>query len=99
VRYTKFSAASYADNCPTPPLGAAVAKFVNVVETNTQAYLFRDDAAKELILAFRGTTNAQDLFADFDQGLVPFTAVGVTGCNGCAVRVFPSCLLSKWANG
>ncbi|KAH7411447.1 alpha/beta-hydrolase, partial [Cadophora sp. MPI-SDFR-AT-0126] len=86
VRYTKFSAAAYADNCPIPPNGASVAKFFDIKSTDTQAYLFQDDAAKEFIVSFRGTSTIQDFVVDFDQGLVPFVAVGVEGCAGCTVH-------------
>ncbi|KAH9211272.1 Alpha/Beta hydrolase protein [Leptodontidium sp. 2 PMI_412] len=82
VRYSKFSAAAYADNCPTPPGGATVAKFFNIASTDTQAYLFRDDAAKEMIVSFRGTSSLQDFIVDFNQTLVPFNSVGIA-CGGC----------------
>lgn len=93
VRYTKFSAASYAGGCPTPPNGATVANFFSVASTDTQGYLFRDDTAKELILAFRGTSDLQDFAVDLNQTLIPYESVGISGCDGCQVR-FSTVLLS-----
>ena len=87
VRYTRFSAASYADSCPNPPYGATVANFFNVASTDTQGYLFRDDAAKELILALRGTSDIQDFIIDFTSKLTAYNSVGVSGCDGCQVSI------------
>ncbi|KAE9374963.1 alpha/beta-hydrolase, partial [Stipitochalara longipes BDJ] len=86
VRYTKFAAASYSDNCPIPPNGATVANFFSVASTDTQAYLFRDDAAKELVLAFRGTSDLYDFAVDLNQTLIPYESVGISSCGGCEVH-------------
>jgi feruloyl esterase len=85
VRYTNYSAAAYASDCPKPPYGASVEKYFNVKKTNTQATLFKDDAKKELILAFRGTTNLQDFIRDLNQSLTPYESIGVK-CVGCSVH-------------
>jgi len=86
VRYTKFAAAAYADDCPIPPNGATIANFFNIASTDTQAYLFRDDVEKEIVIAFRGTSDAYDFIVDFNQTLVPFNSVGITGCDACMVH-------------
>lgn len=98
MRYTKFSAAAYADNCPIPPSGASVAKFINIASTDTQVYLFRDDAAKEMVVAFRGTSDAHDFIVDFNQTLVAFNSVGISGCSGCLVWISSSFGLVAHAN-
>lgn len=88
LSYTKFAAASYADNCPIPPNGATIANFFNIASTDTQAYLFKDDATKEFILAFRGTSDLYDFAVDLNQTLIPYESVGISGCDSCQVRPF-----------
>ncbi|RYP53472.1 hypothetical protein DL770_010989 [Monosporascus sp. CRB-9-2] len=82
-RYVTFSAAAYASECPSPPFGATIIKQINNKDTNTQGFIARDDAAKEVILAFRGTSNLQDFMTDLSEDLVPFNTTGVTNCEGC----------------
>lgn len=84
-RYTAFSAGSYGDTCATPPFGSSVVKYFNNEETGTQGTLFRDDAAKEIVVAFRGTSAPKDLDTDFAFTLVPLNAEG-TNCADCKVR-------------
>ncbi|KAF2191616.1 alpha/beta-hydrolase, partial [Zopfia rhizophila CBS 207.26] len=74
-----------AASCPNPPGSAVVAKYFDESSTDTQAFLFRDDAEQELILAFRGTSTIQDFVSDFDQTLVPYTSTGVS-CSGCTIH-------------
>lgn len=83
-QYTAFSAASYADSCTTPPSGSSVVQYSNDNATDTQATLFEDVEAKELIIAFRGTSTPKDLETDFKFSLVPLTAPG-TDCSKCKV--------------
>ncbi|RYO89513.1 hypothetical protein DL764_008566 [Monosporascus ibericus] len=83
TRYAAFSAASYASKCPSPPFGATITKQIDNKDTNTQGFIARDDAAKEVILAFRGTSNIQDFMTDLAEDLVPFKTTGVTDCEGC----------------
>ncbi|KAL2852031.1 Alpha/Beta hydrolase protein [Aspergillus pseudoustus] len=85
TRYTQFSAAAYADSCTTPPSGSSVVKYFNDNATDTQATLFQDDAAKELIIAYRGTSTPTDLDTDLQFILVPLTAEG-TDCSACRVH-------------
>ncbi|KAF5854751.1 hypothetical protein ETB97_012264, partial [Aspergillus alliaceus] len=53
--------------------------------TDSQATLFKDDRAKELIIAFRGTSTPKDLDTDFRFTLVPLTVSG-TKCPTCQVH-------------
>ncbi|OAQ60430.1 ferulic acid esterase A faeA [Pochonia chlamydosporia 170] len=85
TRYTAFSAASYDDNCAKPPFGSQIVKTFNDDATDTQATLFRDNTAKEVIIAFRGTSAPKDLDSDLAFGLVPLSATG-TSCSNCKVH-------------
>ncbi|KAA8643982.1 lipase family protein [Aspergillus tanneri] len=85
IRYTKFAAAAYVDYCATPPYGSSVVQYFNDEYTDTQATLFRDDLAKELIIAFRGSSSPTDLDTDVDFNLVPVTAGGIS-CADCLVH-------------
>ena len=84
VRYTAFSSAAYGDTCANPPSGSSVVQYFNDGKTDTQATLFRDDTAKEIIIAFRGTSSPKDLDTDLDFLLVPLSATG-TKCASCNV--------------
>lgn len=84
-RYAAFASAAYSDNCVVPPFGATVDKFINDEPTSTQVTLFRDDAAKEFILSFRGTSDVQDFLTDLDQDLVPCSAAAGITCTNCTV--------------
>lgn len=85
-RYTLFAAATYASSCPKPPNGAKVVKFFNVASTDTQAYLFRDDAAQEFIIAFRGSSSGTDFYTDSLISLVPITGATGVNCASCQVH-------------
>lgn len=85
IRYSGFAAASYSDYCAVPPSGSTVVKYFNVSFTDTQATLFRDDKAQEIILSFRGSSSPKDLDTDFEFTLAPLTATG-TSCSSCKVH-------------
>ena len=82
---TKYAAASYASTCPTPPNGASIVRYFNDRTTDTQATLFRDDARKELVIAFRGVSNVAAFLTDDNLGIVPLNAPG-TDCSDCGVH-------------
>ncbi|KAF2173739.1 hypothetical protein M409DRAFT_16013 [Zasmidium cellare ATCC 36951] len=86
VRVTKYAAASYASQCAMPPNNSTVVRYFNNVSTDTQATLFRDDTRRELVIAFRGTSDLQDFLSDFAQTLVPFKAIGIDDCPDCKVH-------------
>ncbi|KAK8099956.1 hypothetical protein PG999_010330 [Apiospora kogelbergensis] len=67
--------------CKKPPAGAAVVGFAQNDTTKTQQTLFRNDGARELVLAFPGTIDLQDIGTDLDFPQVPHSA-----CDGCAVH-------------
>lgn len=66
-------------------------QYFNNAGTDTQATLFRDDAAQEIVIAFRGTSAPKDLDTDFAFTLVPLRAEG-TDCPSCRVcPIAPQC--------
>lgn len=85
VRYTAFSAAVYQDDCTTPPFNTTIVKSFDDANTDTQAAIYKDDKAKEIIVAFRGTSTPRDLDSDLAFALVPLDAGG-TKCADCKVR-------------
>ncbi|GAO15631.1 uncharacterized protein UV8b_04812 [Ustilaginoidea virens] len=85
TRYTSFAAASYAYECPSPPFGSHIIKTFDNEGTDTQATLFHDYDAAEVIIAFRGTSTPQDLDTDLDFELVPLSVVGAN-CPNCKVH-------------
>lgn len=52
--------------------------------TDTQAAIFKDDNAKELILSLPGTASAQDFITDFS--FVPLNQTTAAGCTDCRVH-------------
>lgn len=84
VRYTDFSAAAYQDDCNTPPFNTTVVKKFDDAVTDTHAVIYRDDKAKEIIVAFRGTSTPTGLDTDLSFGLVSLSAGGAK-CADCKV--------------
>ena len=89
-RYTRFAVAALATftfnlgTCPSPPFKSTLVKTINNLVTDTQAAIFRDDTAKELILSFPGTASVQDFVTDFV--FVPLNQTTATGCTDCRVH-------------
>ncbi|KAF3020096.1 hypothetical protein G7054_g8909 [Neopestalotiopsis clavispora] len=81
-RYAAFASAAYSSDCSVPPYGSVVETYINDIPTSTQATLFRDDAAEEYIISFRGTSDIQDFLTDLDQDLISCVAPGLE-CLGC----------------
>ncbi|OAA57818.1 ferulic acid esterase A faeA [Cordyceps fumosorosea ARSEF 2679] len=85
LRYAQFAAAVYQEDCPTPPFGSEIVKSVDDADTSTRAAIFRDDKAKEVIVAFRGTSSPRELDFDLAFTLVPLSVPGTT-CPDCKVH-------------
>lgn len=89
-RYTRFAVASLATftftlgTCPSPPFRSSLEKTIKNLVTDTQAAIFKDDAAKELIVSFPGTASVQDFITDFS--FVPLSQATAPGCAGCRVH-------------
>ena len=86
-RYTRYAVASLATfvygfgTCKSPPFGSKLVRTVNNILSDTQVAVFQDDAAKEFIVSFPGTSSVQDFGTDFNFFFMPFdTAPGCTGC-------------------
>ncbi|KAK6833185.1 feruloyl esterase A [Apiospora arundinis] len=67
--------------CKKPPQGATVVAFAQNDTTETQQTLFRHDGDKEVVLAFPGTINLQDIGTDLN-----FPQMTHPACDGCAVH-------------
>lgn len=89
-RYTRFAVASLATftynlgKCPSPPFKSTLVKTINNIATDTQAAIFRDDNARELILSLPGTSSAQDFVTDF--AFIPMNQTTAMGCTNCRVH-------------
>lgn len=89
-RYTRFAVASLATftfnlgTCPSPPFKATLAKTIVNVATDTQVAIFRDAAAKELIVSFAGSSSVQDFVTDF--AFLPLNQTTAAGCSDCRVH-------------
>jgi len=59
-------------------------KTIKDLVTDTQAAIFKDDNAKELILSFPGTASAQDFVTDFS--FIPLNQTTASGCTDCRVH-------------
>ena len=59
-------------------------KTIQNLVTDTQAAIFKDDNAKELILSFPGSASLQDFITDFS--FVPLYQATAAGCMNCRVH-------------
>ncbi|KNG49846.1 feruloyl esterase a [Stemphylium lycopersici] len=89
-RYTRFAVASLATfvyglgECANPPFQSVLVRKVTNLVTDTQVAIFRDDAAREFVVSFPGTSSIQDFGTDFNFFFMPFD--NVPGCDGCQVH-------------
>ncbi|OSS44304.1 hypothetical protein B5807_11000 [Epicoccum nigrum] len=89
-RYTRFAVASLATftfnggQCPSPPFNSTLVTAINNLITDTQVAVFRDDAARELIVSFAGSASVQDFITDF--AFIPVNHTTAPGCNDCKVH-------------
>ncbi|KAI0032719.1 Alpha/Beta hydrolase protein [Vararia minispora EC-137] len=70
VRFTKYASAVYTPVCPRPLGNKLVAEFTNVV-TGAHGFVARDDERREIVVAFRGSQQLEDMFTDANMFLVP----------------------------
>ncbi|RDA90111.1 hypothetical protein CP533_2584 [Ophiocordyceps camponoti-saundersi (nom. inval.)] len=83
-RYSVLSGITYQQSCPTPPDGIEIVKRFN---NNANGIIFKDDKNKEMVVAFRGTSNLQDVGTDADFLIQSdFVSPGVSDCDGCKVH-------------
>ncbi|KIJ68022.1 hypothetical protein HYDPIDRAFT_107601 [Hydnomerulius pinastri MD-312] len=63
VRYTKYASGAYQVLCPRPMGNTLVEQFTDLI-TSTQGFIARDEKRKELVVAFRGTTDLTSVLVD-----------------------------------
>ncbi|EJD04681.1 alpha/beta-hydrolase [Fomitiporia mediterranea MF3/22] len=85
-RYIQFASGADQLFCPTP-LGTTLVTTFSDIGTDTQGYVTRDDERKEIIAAFRGSTDLQDFVTDLTFALADFSSPGVTGTDGVKVHL------------
>ncbi|KAA1470190.1 alpha/beta-hydrolase [Dentipellis sp. KUC8613] len=73
--YFQYASSSYHSTCAKPN-GNTLVEMVNNNVTDTQGFIARDDARKEVVVAFRGSSDAADFWTDGQIALEPFTAPG-----------------------
>ncbi|KAK8058176.1 hypothetical protein PG994_008624 [Apiospora phragmitis] len=81
LNYATYAGTYLEAPCKKPPQGAAVVAFVQNDTTETQQSLFRNDGAREVVLAFPGTANPTDIETDLN-----FPQVAHPACDGCKVH-------------
>ncbi|KAM4066394.1 lipase (class 3) domain-containing protein [Hirsutella rhossiliensis] len=86
VRYSQISSAAYQKSCAAPPQGIKLVKELSDAATNTEGFIAVDGAAKEMIVALRGTSNLPDAFTDLNFVQTDYQSPGVRECNGCKVH-------------
>ncbi|KAJ7922911.1 alpha/beta-hydrolase, partial [Mycena leptocephala] len=82
VFYFQYASSSYsAAGCARPNGNTLVSNF-NDSRTDTQGFIARDDTRKEIVVALRGSTSAQDFVTDAEIVLTPFVSPGVNAPAG-----------------
>ncbi|KAL0958315.1 hypothetical protein HGRIS_000460 [Hohenbuehelia grisea] len=74
--YFQYASSSYADTCAQPN-GKVFVKKLNNAITDTQGFIARDDARKEIIVALRGSESITDALVDISILPVPLVSEGV----------------------
>ncbi|KJZ72704.1 hypothetical protein HIM_07896 [Hirsutella minnesotensis 3608] len=86
TRYAKLSAAAYHSECRTPPENVQITKNIVDIATGTESFIAIDHASKEIIAAFRGTSDVRDVETDIEMFQIDYNSPGISGCNGCKVH-------------
>ncbi|TFY71631.1 hypothetical protein EVG20_g1384 [Dentipellis fragilis] len=76
VRFTKFSSAVYQFICPRPLGSTLVESFTSII-TDAHGFVARDDETREIVVAFRGSRDLEDLLTDGNVILIPYESPGV----------------------
>lgn len=71
-------------SCPAPS-GFARAGFINETTYDIQGQVLRDDAAREVVVVFRGTASDKNFQVDLNITLAPFETAAAN-CAGCQVH-------------
>ncbi|KAI0058113.1 alpha/beta-hydrolase [Artomyces pyxidatus] len=75
-RFAQYSSAVYQPLCPRPLGNALVESFSNIL-THVHGFVARDDARRELVVAFRGSQQLSDMVTDANLMLVPLALHGI----------------------
>ncbi|KAL5494544.1 hypothetical protein ACEPAI_5 [Sanghuangporus weigelae] len=87
TRFTSLSVAAYQPSCATP-LGTELVLAINNDSTNTQGFIARDDANKQIIVTFRGSQQLADFIRGYNIWLrIPYSSPGVTETNDATAHV------------
>lgn len=84
--YAKYCAVSYSSVCPRP-MGNILVKRVRDKVTGTDGMIVRDDKRKEIVVAFRGTSELTDAITDILFILVPLRSTGLVGMGNAKVHL------------
>ncbi|KAL1849340.1 hypothetical protein Daus18300_013313 [Diaporthe australafricana] len=71
-------------SCPAPS-GLTRAGFINETTYDIQGQVLRDDAAREVVVVFRGTASDKNFQVDLNVTLAPFETAAAN-CAGCQVH-------------
>jgi len=83
VVHFKYATSSYSSNCERPLKGHLVKEFSNS-ETSTHGFIARNDTTKEIVVAFRGSTDHKNAETLADIKLTNFVSHGVPSNTGGA---------------
>ncbi|KAF4585578.1 feruloyl esterase a [Ophiocordyceps camponoti-floridani] len=76
-RYAEIASAAYAQNCPRPPQGIQILRYIDNRTSNTQGFIAADPRNNELIISLRGTDNLAGLFNNAKFGTTYYQSPGV----------------------
>ncbi|PHH79295.1 hypothetical protein CDD80_5196 [Ophiocordyceps camponoti-rufipedis] len=85
-RYAEIASAAYAQNCPQPPQGIQILRYIDNRTSNTRGFLAADPRNQELIISLRGTDNVVGLISNVRFGTTFYKSPGVGECTGCEVH-------------
>ncbi|KAF7344007.1 Alpha/beta-hydrolase [Mycena venus] len=82
VFYFQYASSAYSTTGCARPNGNTLVSTINDLLTDTQGFIARDDNRKEIVVALRGSTSAQDFITDAEIVLAPFVSPGVSPPTG-----------------
>ncbi|KAH9054312.1 alpha/beta-hydrolase [Lactarius vividus] len=82
LHFAKYSSAVYQFICPRPLGNTLVESFSNLL-THTHGFVARDEARREIVVAFRGSHELADVLTDGNFVLAPLASRGVEDNAAC----------------
>ncbi|KAJ6480759.1 alpha/beta-hydrolase [Mycena vitilis] len=87
VLYFQYASSSYRDTAScTKPNGNTLISTISDEATDTQGFIARDDTRKEIVVALRGSSSAEDFNTDARAKLVPLVSPGINPPAGSTVH-------------